>query len=183
MAKIIYREGCEGQNKLFCIEGIEIGLLNGQKALIFPKYSKEYLVHSDQIDKWNSCALNEIEALKVEDTVSETVALFNLGSPAANWVLLFVTNDRRQFSLPSLLAAMEIQHQMEEIDALAETIEGADLLRDFTSSIWSCSRTYLNGGWFVGGGYVFAGSSGSNGKGLGAACLAVPTILYREEEI
>lgn len=183
MAKIIYKEGREGQNKLSCIEGIEIDLLNGQQALIFPKYSEEKLLESDQIDKWNSCALNEIEALKVEDTLSETAALFNLGSPAANWVLLFVTNDRRQFSLPSLLAAMEIQHQKEEIDALAETIEGADLLRDFTSGVWSCSRTSLNGVWFVIGGYVYAGSSGSNGNGLGAACLAIPTILYREEEI
>ena len=81
MAKIIYREGCEGQNKLSCIEGIEIDLLNGQRALIFPKYSTEYLMHSDQIDKWNARALSEIEALKVEDTVSETAALFNLGSP------------------------------------------------------------------------------------------------------
>ena len=183
MAKIIYEEGREGQNKLSCIEGIEIGLLNGQRALIFPKYSKEYLMQSDQIDKWNGRALSEIEALKVEDTLSETVALFNLGSPAANWVLLFVTKDRRQFSLPSLLAAMEIQHQKEEIDALAETIEGADLLQDFTSGIWSCSRTSLNGVWFVIGGYVYAGSSGSYGNGLGSACLAVPTILYREEEL
>ena len=39
MAKIIYREGCERKKKLSCIEGIEIGLLNGQKVLIFPKYS------------------------------------------------------------------------------------------------------------------------------------------------
>ena len=177
MAKIIYRKGMKGQNKLSCIEGIEIGLLNGQKALIFPKYSKEYLMQSDQIDKWNARALSEIEALKVEDTVSETVALFNLGSPAANWVLLFVTEDRRQFSLPSLLAAMEIQHQKEEIDALAETIEGADLLRDFTSSVWSCSRFNTYGGWvaYGGGGFAYYGS-------LSIAFLAVPTILYREEE-
>ena len=66
MAKIIYKEGCEGQNKLSCIEGIEIGLLNGQKALIFPKYSKEYLMQSDQIDKWNARALSEIEAVHLE---------------------------------------------------------------------------------------------------------------------
>ena len=167
----------EGQNKLSCIEGIEIDLLNGQRALIFPKYSKEYLMQSDQIDKWNARALSEIEALKVEDTVSETVALFNLGSPAANWVLLFVTNDRRQFSLPSLLAAMEIQHQKEEIDALAETIEGADLLRDFTSGVWSCSRSGARSGWIAfGGGYA-------GNYYLGGAYLAVPTILYRKEEI
>ena len=178
MAKIIYRKGMEGQNKLSSIEGIEIGLLNGQKALIFPKYSKEYLMQSDQIDKWNARALSEIEALKVEDTVSETVALFNLGSPAANWVLLFVTNYRRQFSLPSLLAALEIQHQKEEIDALAETIEGADLLRDFTSGVWSCSRNFAIYGWFANGGGGFAGSCNLND-----AKLVVPTILYREEEI
>ena len=178
MAKIIYREGCEGQNNLSCIEGIEIDLLNGQRALIFPKYSKEYLMQSDQIDKWNGRALSEIEALKVENTVSETVALFNLGSPAANWVLLFVTKDRRQFSLPSLLAAMEIQHQKEEIDALAETIEGADLLRDFTSGVWSCSRNFAIYGWFAVGGDGFAGSCNLND-----AKLAVPTIRYREEEL
>ncbi len=182
MAKIIYREGCEGQNKLSCIEGIEIGLLNGQRALIFPKYSKEYLMQSDQIDKWNARALSEIEALKVEDTVSETSALLLAGSPAAEWVFKFSTKDGRDFWLPSLLAAMEIQHQKEEIDALAETIEEADLLRDFASGVWSCSRTFLNGVWFESGGYVFAGSS-VNGGGLGSACLAVPTILYREEEI
>ena len=178
MAKIIYRKGMEGQNKLSCIEGIKIDLLNGQRALIFPKYSEEKLLESDQIDKWNGRALSETEALKVEDTISETVALFNLGSPAANWVLLFVAKDRRQFSLPSLLAAMEIQHQKEEIDALAETIEGADLLRDFTSFVWSCSRDGAGGGWFA-----YGGSGCAYGSSLYGAYLAVPTILYREEEI
>ena len=174
MAKIIYREGCEGQNKLSSIEGIEIGLLNGQRALIFPKYSKEYLMQSDQIDKWNARALSEIEALKVEDTISDTVALFNLGSPAANWVLLFVTNDRRQFSLPSLLAALEIQHQKEEIDALAETIEGADLLCDYTEVVLSCSRYSQSlGVWVADGSDCASFSTFTN------ACLAVPTILYR----
>ena len=178
MAKIIYREGCEGQNKLSCIEGIEIDLLNGQRALIFPKYSEEKLLESDQIDKWNGRALSEIEALKVEDTISETVALFNLGSPAANWVLLFVAKDRRQFSLPSLLAALEIQHQKEEIDALAETIEGADLLRDYTDVTLSCSRySHSLGVWVADGSDCASFSTFTN------ACLAVPTILYREEEI
>ena len=178
MAKIIYREGCEGQNKLSCIEGIEIGLLNGQRALIFPKYSKEYLMQSDQIDKWNARALSEIEALKVEDTFSETVALFNLGSPAANRVLLFVTEDRRQFGLPSLLAAMEIQYQKEEIDALAETIEGADLLCDYTEVVLSCSQYSQSLGVWVADGSDYASFSTFTNL-----CLAVPTILYREEEI
>ena len=178
MAKIIYREGCEGQNKLFCIEGIEIGLFNGQKALIFPKYSEEKLLERDQVAKWSARELSEIEALKVEDTISETAALFNLGSPAANWVLLFVTKDRRQFSLPSLLAAMEIQHQKEEIDALAETIEGADLLRDFTSNVWSCAGCGASGGWCANG---YGGYASDDH--LYYSNLAVPLVLYREEEI
>ena len=38
MAKIIYKKGMEEQNSLSSIEGIEIDLLNGQKALIYPKY-------------------------------------------------------------------------------------------------------------------------------------------------
>ena len=174
MAKIIYKEGCEGQNKLSSIEGIEIDLLNGQKALIFPKYSEEKLLERDYITKLDARALSEIEALKVEDTVNKTVALFTLGSPAANWVLLFVTEDRRQFSLPSLLAAMEIQYQKEDIDALAETIKGADLLRDFHSSVWSCSRGGLSSGWAANDSYGYA-----YGGYLYSARLVVPTILYR----
>ena len=30
MARIIYKDGCEDQNRLECIEGIEINLLNGR---------------------------------------------------------------------------------------------------------------------------------------------------------
>ena len=173
----------EGQNKLSCIEGIEIGLLNGQKALIYPKYAARQLMAPEQGSKLDASYETEIEALKVEDANEKTGALAKIGSPAAEWVLHFWAESNSVFCLPSLLAAMEIQHQKEEIDALAATIEGADLLRDFTSGVWSCSRTSLNGGWFASGGYVYAGSSGVNGNGLGAACLAVPTILYREEEI
>lgn len=34
MARIIYKEGLEGQNRLDCIEGIEIELLNGQSKSV-----------------------------------------------------------------------------------------------------------------------------------------------------
>ena len=183
MAKIIYKKGKEGQNSLSSIEGIEIELLNGQKALIYPKYALRKMLLTEQISKWNAANESEFEALKVKDTKDRTDELLKIGSPAAEWTAQFLSDEHGRFNLSSLLSAMEIQNQKKEIDALAETIEGADLLRDFTSSVWSCSRTSLNGGWFVSGGYVYAGSSGSNGKGLGAACLAVPTMLYREEEI
>lgn len=178
MAKIIYRKGMEGQNKLSCIEGIEIDLLNGQKALIFPKYSEEKLLERGQISKWNARELSEIEALKVEDTISETAALFLLGSPAAERVFRFSARHGRDFCLPSLLAAMEIQHQKEEIDALAETIEGADLLCDYTEVVLSCSRYSQSLGVWV--------ADGDDCASFGTftnLCLAVPTILYREEEL
>lgn len=178
MAKIIYKEGREGQNKLSSIEGIEIGLFNGQRALIFPKYSEEKLLERDQISKWNAPNQTEIEALKVEDTNEKTGALAKIGSPAAEWVLHFWADSNSVFCLPSLLAALEIQYQRKTIDALAETIEGAELLRNFTANVWSCSRFDEDDGWFALGGL---GRAFDNY--LYAHYLAVPTILYREEEI
>lgn len=175
MAKIIYKEGCEGQNKLSCIEGIEIELLNGQKALIYPKYAERKMLTREQISKWSAKDETEIEALKVTDTTLATQQLFALESPAALWVAQFHDPDKcRIFCLPSLLAAMELQHQKEEIDALAETIEGADLLRDFTSYVWSCSRFNALNGWFAHGSGGYATSSV-----LCYSYLAVPLVLYR----
>lgn len=177
MAKIIYKEGCEGQNKLSCIEGIEIELLNGQKALIYPKYSQKQLLTEEQISKWDVKNETEIEALKVEDTNEKTVSLFKIGSPAANWALQFVTEKKIQFRLPSLLAALEIQHQKEEIDVLAETIDGANFLKDYTTHIRSCSRCSAAYSWCSNGG-------SNNAQGFdhrSDLCVVVPTILYRDK--
>lgn len=175
MAKIIYKEGCEGQNKLSCIEGIEIELLNCQKALIYPKYAERQMLTREQISKWSAKDETEIEALKVTDTTLATQQLFALDSPAALWVAQFHDPDKcRIFCLPSLLAAMELQHQKAEIDALAETIEGADLLRDFTSGVWSCSRYGASACWCAGG-----GSGCASGGSLSSSFLVVPLVLYR----
>lgn len=172
MAKIIYKKGMEGQNKLSCIEGIEIELLNGQKALIYPKYAERQMLKLEQISKWSAKSETEIEALKVTDTTLATQQLFALDSPAAWWVARF--HEYRIFCLPSLLAAMEIQCQKKEIDALAKTIEGADLLRDFTSNVWSCSRSGSRFGLHAHGSVGYA----LNGL-LSTSYLAVPTLLYR----
>ena len=106
MAKIIYKEGCEGQNKLSSIEGIEIELLNGQKALIYPKYAERLMLKIGQVSKWNAQNQTEIEALKVEDTNGKTGALLKVGSPAADWVAQFWSDNHSIFCLPSLLAAL-----------------------------------------------------------------------------
>lgn len=175
MARIIYKEGCEGQNKLSCIEGIEIELLNGQKALIYPKYAEREILTSEQISKWDAQKETEIEALKVTDTGFETQQLFALDSPAALWVARFhETAKCRIFCLPSLLAALEIQYQKADIDALAKTIEGADLLQNYKSSVLSCSRCTGGGVWVAD---RFTDCSGN--LALCVLRLAVPTILYR----
>lgn len=174
MAKIIYKEGLEGQNRLESIEGIEIELLNRQKALIYPKYAERALLEREKISRWGAPKETEIEALKIEDTYSRTAALSNIDSPAVEWVSQFGSDRYNIFCLPTLLAAMEIADQKKDIDDLAETIEGADLLRDFTSYVWSCSRFSKYEGWiaFSSGGFALGGS-------LCNSYLVVPTILYR----
>lgn len=178
MAKIIYKNGHEGENRLESIEGIEIELLNGQKALIYPKYSEEVMLEKGRMADCDIEAEIEIKALKREENFYATNSFHILGSPAARFVRQFSLGNRFLFSLPTLLAAIEIQDQKKDIDELAKTIEGADLLRDFTRcDVWSCSRCFgIIGGWIAYGGSGFAG-------GYNSWCyssLAVPTILYRD---
>ena len=173
MAKIIYKKGCEGQNNLSSIEGIEIDLLNGQKALIYPKYTETPMLTSSQIDKWEAANETEVEALVVKDINSKTEALLKIGSPAAEWVSRFRSDKYGIFCLPSLIVALEIRRQREEIDELSEIIEGADLLRNCCAVVWSCSRCQGGICWS-------AYDSGCSYGGL-ADCshLSVPTILHR----
>ncbi len=173
MAKIIYKEGLEGQNRLECIEGIEIDLLNGQKALIYPKYAEKTMLPADKIASWNAKSISEIEALKKKDNAWATGALLKCGSPAAQYVSNFHSDKHGLFGLPTLLAAMEIQDQKFDINALAITIKGTDLLGNFTRSVWSCSRCSGDGGWVVNGHIGFAYSDY-----LYYSYLAVPVILY-----
>ena len=174
MARIIYKEGLEGQNRLECIEGIEIELLNGKKALIYPKYSEEVMLPMENIKYYGQEPDTEIAALKETESECLTDALHDCGSPAAEFVHKFRSDKYGRFHLPTLLAAMELQHQKNDIDELAETIEGADLLRDFTSGVWSCSRCGVYGGWIANGGSGFAGYGN-----LCGSLLAVPVVLYR----
>lgn len=174
MARIIYKEGCERQNRLESIEGIEIELLNGQKALIYPKYSEEVMLPMENIKYYGQEPDTEIAALKETESECLTDALHDCGSPAAEFVHKFRSDKHGRFYLPTLLAAMDLQDQKNDIDELAETIEGADLLRDFTSYVWSCSRCSENGGWIAIGSFGFASYYSLYGSNL-----AVPLVLYR----
>lgn len=99
--------------------------------------------------------------------------LFACGSPAAKFVAQFHSDKHGIFALPTLLAAMELQDQKNDIDELAETIEGADLLRDFTGIVWSCSLSSEGGSWIASGNSGFA-----RGNSLYVPGLVVPLVLY-----
>ncbi len=172
MAWIIYKEGLEGQNRLECIEGIEIDLLNGQKALIYPKYSEEVLLDPKDRDRWLDAGISEMRALRLRDNQAATAALLKAGSPAARFATKFTSEKFGRFGLPTLLAAMEITEQKGEIDELARKIYGADLLEDFSCNLWSCSRCNTNGGW------IASGNSGcADGYGLDGRNVAAPLVL------
>ena len=172
MARIIYKDGCDGQRRLGSIEGIEIDLLNGQKALIYPKYSNEEFLDLKDRDRWLDAGISEIAALRLRDNQAATAALLEAGSPAARFVTKFTSERFGRFGLPTLLAAMEITEQEGEIDKLAREIDGADLLEDFSCSVWSCFRCGPYGGWFAYGfnGYAYFYS-------LCYSNLAVPLVL------
>lgn len=174
MARIIYKEGLEGQNRLECIEGIEIELLNGKKALIYPKYAELPLLTDDKIASWDATETSEIKALKEEENLCATEALLKCGSPAAQYVSNFRSDKHGIFALPTLYAAIHLKDQKKDIDALANTIEEADLLRDFTGNIWSCSQRDKYRSWGASDHFYFA----SDYFYFGSSNLAVPVILY-----
>lgn len=177
MARIIYKDGCEGQNRLEGIEGIEIDLLNGQKALIYPKYSNEVLLDPKYRDRWHVGGVSEIAALRLRDNQAATAAPLEAGSPAARFVTKFTSERFGRFGLPTLLAAMEITEQKGEIDKLAREIDGADLMEDFCYSILSCSWCTPFSGWIA---------SGIGGCAIGGHLnyryMSVPLVLLDTAE-
>lgn len=174
MARIIYKDGCDGQNRLESIEGIEIDLPNGQKALIYPRYRDEVLLDQKDRDRWHDAKISETAALRLRDNQAATAALLEAGSPAAEFVSKFTSERFGRFGLPTLLAALEITEQKGAIDELARGIDGADLLKDFSSCVWSCSRFSTNSGWFADGGYGFA-----DGDYLSSRYVAAPLVLLK----
>lgn len=172
MARIIYKDGCDGHRRLESIEGIEIDLLNGQKALIYPKYSDEELLGLKDRDRWHDAGISETAALRLRNNQAATTALLEAGSPAARFVTQFTSERLGRFGLPTLLAAMEITEQQGEIDELAREIDGADLLDDFSSNVWSCSRCNTDGGWSSNGCIGYA-----SGDYLNISYVAAPIVL------
>lgn len=172
MAKIIYKEGFENQNKLECIEGIEIDLFTGYKILVYPKYKELPMLDAK---RWRTFEFTEFQALKVTNSKILTDEFFEVGSPAAKFVRKFKSEKYGGFNLPTLLAAGEIAGQLKLIDALAENIEGADLLRDY-SDIWSCCCGPSGGAWFA-----ITYDNMFDNYDLCSKLTVVPVVIYKDE--
>lgn len=139
MAEIVYKEGCEGKNRLNAIEGIKIEF-DGGKSLIFPKYAKHVILNKNfDLEDWDSDEMT-IEEAMASDGGAENEELYRINSPAEIFVCQFQTFKWGMRDLPNLAIAMEIVRQMREIDRQAEKIAGADRLQDFSGGIWTCSR-------------------------------------------
>lgn len=64
MAEIVYKEGCEGQNRLNAIEGIKIEF-DGGETLIFPKYAKHVILNKNfDLADWDSDEMTIEEAME-----------------------------------------------------------------------------------------------------------------------
>lgn len=137
MARIVYKEGCEGRNELASIEGIEISFGNGRKALIFPKYAwRKILRKNFDLEDWDSEEMTMKQAM-VSDGAADNEELYRISSPAEMFVSGFMTDKWGMRDLPDLRLALEIQKQRREIDRQAVKIAGADRL---CGNIWSCAR-------------------------------------------
>lgn len=125
MARIIYKNGCDGRRRLECIEGIEIDLLNGQKALIYPKYSNEVLLDQEDGHRWHDATTSETAALRLRNNQAATAALLEAGSQAARFVTKFTSERFGRFGLPTLLAARGA-----DWDIRMRRLDDADLERE-----------------------------------------------------
>lgn len=174
MAKIIYKEGMEGQNNLSSIEGIEIELRCGQHALIYPKYKMCELLKGRLSHDWILPLFEKgtHSSPPVADADDYCEALSRSGSPAANFVHQFASEDHGIFRLPTIYAAEEIMKQKGEINSLAEQIADAEVLTPYHSPAWTVVL-YSEG---------FCQTVGRSGHFITAHCnnpyLAIPTIVY-----
>lgn len=165
-AKIIFKEGREGEMTIDAIKGIAIPRIDGATILVYPKYKECELLAYERRYDWKEPEHTEIEAL-LEDTdksKERTDALLELDSPAAK----FVRGIGKQFNIPSLLTAGTIKKYCKEINTLAKQIEGADVLPE-GSSLWSCLRIGANYAWVA---YGSGGFFSSNY--MCSTCVVVP---------
>lgn len=161
---------CEIDN----IDGIIIPVLDGREFMLYPKYERRKMLEEESIKEWKAKDMTEIESMYAKcDGKKETDELLSIDSPAAAFVRSVAAH--REFNLPGdVLVVIAVIRYTDEINAIAEHIEGADKLNK-NSNVWSCSRSGSSFGWFAfgGGGYAY-------GNYLYYSYLAVPLVLYKK---
>lgn len=147
-AKIIFKEGREGEMTLDSIKGIAIPRIDGETILVYPEYKDCALLNENRIRDWKEPKYDEIDALFVDADRSKEITddLFALDSPAAK----HVRSVGEQFNIPSLLTVGAIWKYRKDINTLAKKISGADLLSEH-SLLWSCCRSGAYYAWFANG--------------------------------
>lgn len=178
-AKIVYRKGFEGQNTLDAIEGIEISLNDGHKALVYPKYARCQMIRDNfDFEDWDAVEMTKKEALSSSGD-KENDELYRINSPAAKYVSQFSTFSFGMRDIPTLAVAKAIVNQMTAIDAQARKIDGADLLEKNLmygcERMWSCARANDRSCYIVNPyGYIYTDNVNSMG-------LCVPCVLNYTE--
>ena len=139
MAKIIYKKGCGGQNRLECIEGIQVYTF-GSPLIIYPKYAILPLRGEMPIRMCKGKRRSLIEQLAACDEHRDYLFWASNHSPAIEFIDRINSGTGRYlFTLPALPSALEISYRWKEIDNMASIIDGADLIDNFSRSVWSSS--------------------------------------------
>lgn len=169
-ARIIYKEGREGENVLDAIVGIAVPMLDGREVIVYPKYKECRLLEGKDVEKWKDKPVTEFEALRSTRDIREiTDSLVKAGSPAAKFV-----RAQGDYSLPGLREAEAVVTFRKDIDKLASSIEGADLIDRPFLYVWSGFRGGAYLAWVASGGSGYFGS-GSFYYGF----TAVPVSLFQ----
>ena len=169
-ARIIYKEGREGENVLDAVVGIAVPMLDGREVVVYPKYKECPLLEDKDVEKWKNKPVTVFKALRSTRDIREiTDSLVKAGSPAAKFV-----RAQGDYSLPGLREAEAVVTFRKDIDKLASSIEGADLIDRPFLYIWSGFRGGASSAW------VASGSYGCFGNGyFDGGYLAVPVSLFQ----
>lgn len=158
----------DAEMKLEGIKGIIVPLLNGKRALVYPKF-KEYPLLPEGT-RWNGKQMNECDTLYNDsDGRKETDDLLALGSEAAKFVRSVCPGT--EFNLPhNMLILAALYHFCEQFNEIVARIDGASELAfpAWSSAMFSShyAWNYLSYGYFS---YHYFCRS----------FLCVPCVLYK----
>lgn len=158
----------DAEMKLEDIKGIIVPLLNGKRALVYPKFEERPLLPESV--KWNGKQMNECDTLYNDsDGRKETDDLLALGSEAAKFVRSVCPGT--EFNLPhNMLILAALYHFWQQFNEIVARIDGASEL-DFPA--WGSAMGSSGFAWICyGSGYFSYGY-------FYYSFMCVPCVLYK----